>query len=52
MTVIHAKTALLPDGWASDVCVTLAEGRIALVQPGSPAQGQQVGAVARGALDV
>ena len=42
MTVIHAKTALLPEGWASDVCVTLAEGRITAVQPGSPAQGQQV----------
>lgn len=42
MTVIHAATALLPDGWASDVRVELAEGRIARVTPGAEPQGQRV----------
>jgi len=41
MTVIHAATALLPDGWASDVRVELAEGRIARVTPGAEPQGQR-----------
>ena len=36
MTVIHAKTALLPTGWAQDVRVTLAQGRIAAVEIGVP----------------
>ena len=31
MTVIHAKTALLPDGWAKDVSLTMEDGRIAQV---------------------
>lgn len=34
MTVIHAKTALLPDGWANDVRVELAGGRIVGISPG------------------
>lgn len=34
MTVIYAKTALLPDGWAQDVKVTVAAGRIASVETG------------------
>ena len=34
MTVIHAKTALLPDGWAQNVRVTLAQGRVAAVETG------------------
>ncbi|MGB3245470.1 MAG: formimidoylglutamate deiminase [Sulfitobacter sp.] len=41
MTVIHAKTALLPQGWTQDVTVTLADGRIKAVvagQPGGPKQ--------------
>lgn len=42
MTIIHAKTALLPDGWARDVRVTLAQGRIAAVEPAVP---QLAGAV-------
>lgn len=32
---IEAKRALLPDGWAENVCVTLADGVIAEVGPGS-----------------
>lgn len=43
MTVIHAKTALLPDGWAQDVTVRLAEGRIASVTAGAAPEGQRVG---------
>ena len=42
MTVIHAKTALLPDGWADDVAVTLKDGRIAGVAIGAALQGQRV----------
>ncbi len=39
MTVIHAKTALLPNGWAQDVQVTLAQGRIVAVKTGVPGAG-------------
>ena len=42
MTVIHAKTALLPEGWAQDVLVRLEAGRIASVQPGARPEGQLV----------
>ncbi|MBL9058387.1 MAG: formimidoylglutamate deiminase [Rhodobacteraceae bacterium] len=42
MTVIHAKTALLPEGWAQDVTVRLEAGRITAVQPGAAAEGQRV----------
>ena len=42
MTVIHAKTALLPDGWAQDVRVEVAAGRIARVTPGAAPLGQTV----------
>ena len=34
MTVIHAKTALLPQGWAQDVAVTVQDGRIVAVETG------------------
>jgi formimidoylglutamate deiminase len=34
MTKIHAKTALLPHGWASDVTLTLKDGRIAAIGDG------------------
>lgn len=34
MTMIHAKTALLPQGWAQDVAVTIADGRIVAVETG------------------
>ncbi len=33
--ILHAKTALLPDGWASDVRIVVRDGRIAGVRPGS-----------------
>ncbi len=34
MTVIHAKSVLLPDGWASDMMVTITpDGRIGAVMP-------------------
>jgi formimidoylglutamate deiminase len=36
MTVLSAKTALLPDGWARDVEVEIAEGRIARISEGLP----------------
>lgn len=36
MPQIHAETALLPDGWARGVRVTLAGGRIAQVETGVP----------------
>ncbi|MCF1710959.1 formimidoylglutamate deiminase [Tabrizicola sp. J26] len=39
MTLIHAKTALLPEGWARDVTVALDGGRIASVVSGSAAGG-------------
>ena len=42
MVILHAKTALLPDGWAHDVTVTLAEGRIASVSAGASPEGQVV----------
>ena len=38
MTVIHAKEALLPEGWARDVRIAVAEGRIAAVEAGAPPQ--------------
>ncbi|MFT6676269.1 MAG: formimidoylglutamate deiminase [Sulfitobacter sp.] len=34
MTTLHAKTALLPHGWASDVTLTLENGRIAAIGDG------------------
>ncbi|RUZ75113.1 formimidoylglutamate deiminase [Mesorhizobium sp. M7A.F.Ca.US.006.01.1.1] len=37
MAAIFAKQALLPDGWRDNVRLTLAEGRIAAVQPGAAA---------------
>jgi cytosine/adenosine deaminase-related metal-dependent hydrolase len=36
--MIFAKQALLPQGWAQDVRVTLAVGRIASVQVGNVAE--------------
>lgn len=37
MTVIFAKRARLPDGWASNVAVTLASGRVSSVMAGAAA---------------
>ena len=38
--ILNAAKALLPDGWAEDVRVTVAAGRIAKVEGGVPAAGQ------------
>jgi formimidoylglutamate deiminase len=40
--ILHAATALLPEGWAKDVRVRVEEGRIAEVTAGVPAQGHGV----------
>ncbi len=37
MTAIHARTALLPEGWRSDVRLDVENGRIAAVTAGVPA---------------
>lgn len=42
MTAIHAKTALLPEGWASDVRIEIAQGRIVALTKGAAPAGQQV----------
>ena len=43
MQTIWAETALLPTGWASDVCIDVdSEGRISTVQTGVPARGTRV----------
>lgn len=42
MTILHAKTALLPEGWARDVRVEVADGRIARVLAGAKPEGQVV----------
>ena len=39
MTVLRAKTALLADGWASDVEVTITDGRISGLAAGRPGPG-------------
>ncbi len=43
MVHIWAERALLPDGWAEHVGVTLDQGRIARVEPGAAPAGQRVG---------
>lgn len=43
MTVIWAEQALLADGWAQNVAITLAGDRIAAIAPGAAPQGQRVG---------
>lgn len=42
MSLIHAKTALLPDGWAQNVRIRLEGGRIAEVARGAEPLGQGV----------
>jgi formimidoylglutamate deiminase len=37
--ILHAKTALLPDGWATDVRIRIADGRIVEVTKGIAGQG-------------
>ena len=39
MTLLHAATALLPEGWARDVLIEVADGRIVRVIPNAPVQG-------------
>ena len=39
MTTLHAQSALLPEGWARDVAVTIEAGRIARVETGVPMPG-------------
>ncbi len=43
MTVIWAEQALLADGWADAVAITLAGDRIAAIEVGAAPQGQRVG---------
>ena len=38
MPILHAARALTPDGWKSDVRVTIGDGTIAAVQTGAPAE--------------
>jgi len=40
--ILHARTALLPDGWAKDVRIRVEGGRIAEVTPGAAGQGHGV----------
>lgn len=40
MTTIHARSALLPEGWKSDVRFRIVDGRIADVQPGVEPQAE------------
>lgn len=42
METIWAERALLPEGWAKDVCVTLDGGRIAGVETGTEPRGRRV----------
>ncbi|OKL43367.1 formimidoylglutamate deiminase [Pseudovibrio exalbescens] len=42
MEILHAKQALTANGWANDVTVEIAEGRIASVEPGSHSRGREV----------
>ncbi|TXH96870.1 MAG: formimidoylglutamate deiminase [Pseudorhodobacter sp.] len=42
MTTIHAKTALLPSGWADDVAIEIAGGRVGAVTVGAKPEGQGV----------
>lgn len=39
LKTLHAKTALLPDGWANDVRLTIKDGRIVRVEIGVPGAG-------------
>ncbi len=39
MSILHAASALLPEGWASDVRMTVEGGAIAAIERGAPARG-------------
>lgn len=45
MQQVWAKSALLPGGWARDVRIDIADGRIARVTPGAGRTGETVGVV-------
>ena len=45
MTVLHAKTALLPGGWANDVRIEITGGRIGAVTVGAAPQGRRLDCV-------
>jgi formimidoylglutamate deiminase len=45
MTVIHARQALTPAGWRSDVRVSIAEGRVSAVEPGVARPGDERAAI-------
>lgn len=38
--ILHAETALLPEGWATEVRIRIADGRIVEVAPDAPREGQ------------
>lgn len=38
MTVLHAKTAFLPEGWTGEVRIRIEAGRIAAIEAGAPAE--------------
>ncbi|OXT01709.1 formimidoylglutamate deiminase [Notoacmeibacter marinus] len=42
MQTLHARQALMPDGWASDVAIEIKEGRIVSVEPGAAPRGMAV----------
>ncbi len=44
-TVLHARSALLPTGWAADVLVQIVDGRIAAVTSGAKPTGQITGQI-------
>ena len=44
-TILHAKTALLPDGWAADVSVQIVDGRILAITAGAKPTGQSIGQI-------
>ena len=41
--ILHAETALLPEGWARDVRIVVEEGRIAAIHPGHAPEGLAYG---------
>ncbi len=52
MTILHADQALLPAGWARDVRVRVAGGRIEEVTPGAAPDGARVGTLLPAAANV
>jgi formimidoylglutamate deiminase len=41
--ILHAETALLPEGWAAEVRIRISEGRIVEVTPNAPREGLVLG---------